>query len=360
MRQPSRTLLAWIAALAFASAASVWLSGCKEQGGAADDDDEATLPGAQKELAKIAIVNGETAITLDPATQARLGLNTAALVPTKSRGQQTLPAVVVSSAELATARSNYLAAQGQLQKARVDADVANKEYARLKGLYAEDQNISQKSLEAAQGVAEADQTDVATAQQQVELQKSLVAQQWGETVANWVQQNSPTFQRVMAQQDALVQITVPADTPLAAPKTVEIENLDGTKTEARLVSPFPRVDPRLQGRSFLYVMSPRAPIAPDTSLLADVSVGQEVKGVIVPASAVVWSEGKAWAYQQTGASQFTRRPVSTDLPIANGYFVSNFASVGSTAGAKVVTTGAQALLSEEFLLRGASAGVNND
>lgn len=357
MKRPSRTVVTSIGAVVFATAAVVWLGGCKGQGGAADDDDDqTTLPSAQKELAKIAIVNGETAITLDPATQARLGLNTAALVPTTSRAQQTFPAIVLSSMELATARSNDLAAQAQLQKARVDADVANKEYARLKGLYAEDQNISQKSLEAAQGAAEADQTDVATAQQQVELQKSLVTQQWGDAVANWVQQNSPEFQRVMAQQDALIQVTMAADASLAAPKSVAIENLDGSKTEAKLVSPFPRVDPRVQGRSFLYVMSPRAPVAPETSLLADVSIGSEIKGVIVPSSAVVWSEGKAWAYQQTGESQFTRRPISTDLPVAQGYFVSS----GLPTGEKVITTGAQALLSEEFLLRGASAGANND
>ena len=357
MRQPSRMVLTWIGAIVFATAALAALSGCGSRGGAGnDDDDQTTLPSAQKELAKIAIVNGETAITLDPVTQARLGLNTATLVPTSSRAQQTFPAIVVSSMDLATARSNYLAAQAQLQKARVNAAVTNKEFARLKGLYAEDQNISQKSLEAAQGAAEADQTDVATAQQQIELQKSLIAQQWGATVADWVQQNSPEFQRVIAQQDALVQVTMPVDASLAAPKTTAIENLDGSKTEAKLVSSFPRVDPRVQGRSFLYVMSPRAPIAPDTSLLADVSVGNAVKGVIVPASSVVWSEGKAWTYQQTGASQFTRRPVPTDLPIANGYFVSS----GLPTTERVVTTGAQALLSEEFLLRGASAGANND
>ncbi len=357
MRQPSRTVVIWMGAVVFAAAGLAWLGGCGGQSGSSDDDDDqTTLPSGQKELAKIAIVNGETAITLDRATQARLGLNTAALVPTTSRAQQTLPAIVLSSMDLATARSNYLAAQAQLQKARVDADVANKEYARLKGLYAEDQNISEKSLEVAQGVAETDQTDVAAAQQQVELQKSLIAQQWGGTVADWVQQNSSEFQRAISQQDALVQVTVPADTSLTAPRTVSVENLDGSKTEARFVSPFPRIDPRVQGRNFLYVMSPRSPIAPDTSLLADVSVGSETRGVIVPSSAVVWSEGTAWAYQQTGASQFTRRPVPTDLPIANGYFVSS----GLPAGGKVVTTGAQALLSEEFLLRGASAGANND
>jgi membrane fusion protein, multidrug efflux system len=356
MRHPSRKAVSSVAVLVMMAGALAWLSGCKGGGGDADDDDQTTLPAAQKELAKLSIVNGETAIKLDPATQARLGLSVAALAPTTSRARQTLPAVILSPADLATARSNVLAAQAQLQKARVQADVDNKEYERLKSLYAEDQNISLKSLQAAQATTEADQTDIATAQQQVELQKSLIAQQWGGAVADWAQQNSPAFQRVLDQRDALVQVTIPADMDVAAAKTVAIENLDGSKTDATLVSSFPRVDPRVQGRSFLYVMAPRAPVAPGTSLLADVSVGGAIKGAIVPASAVVWSEGKAWVYEETGASQFTRKAIATNLPLANGYFVSS----GLGAGQKVVTVGAQALLSEEFLLRGASTGSNDD
>jgi multidrug efflux system membrane fusion protein len=341
--------------LALAFVVLACLNGCKGQLGA-DDDDQATLPNAQKGPAQIAVVKGETVITLDPATQTRLGLAVATLTTTTSHAQQSFPAVVISPADLVTARTNLLAAQAQVQKAQFADTVANKEYSRLKALYANDQNVSQKSLEAAQGTAEADQTDVATAQQDLNLQKSLIAQSWGDAIANWAQQNSPAFERIIDQRDALVQVTLPADASLNAPKSLAIENLDGSKTQASLVSAFPRVDARVQGRNFLYVMPSRSPAAPDTNLIAQISVGSAMRGVVVPTSAVVWSEGRAWVYQQTGASQFTRRAVSTDLPLANGYFVSQ----GLPTEDKVVTVGAQALLSEEFLLRGASAGENDD
>jgi hypothetical protein len=340
-------------ALVFALAALALLANCKNQ---PDSDDLTALPQAQKGAAQISVENGETVITLDAPTQTRLGLTVAPLAATTSRAQETFPATIISPADLVTSRGNYLAAQEQLQKARIEADVANKEYERLKTLYANDQNVSQKSLEAAEGAARADQTDVIAAEQQIALQKSLIGQQWGSAVADWAQQDSPTFERALDQRDALIQVTMPIDTSLSAPKSVSIENLDGSKTEAQLISPFPRIDTRVQGRSFLYIMSPRSPIAPETSLLAHVSVGGEMKGVVVPTSAVVWSEGRAWAYQQTGPSQFTKRSVATDLPLANGYFVAK----GLSTGDKVVTVGAQALLSEEFLLRGASAGQNDD
>lgn len=356
MKYQAKFAAIWsIGALALAFVMFASLAGCKS-GSGGDDDDNATLPGAQKSAAQISVANGETVMTLDASTQTRIGITVAPLAQTTSRAQESLPAVVLSPVDLATARGNLLSAQAQLQKAHVEEDVASKEYSRLKALYANDQNVSQKSLEAAEGTEQADQTDVTAAEQQVSLQKSLIAQEWGGTVADWAQQDTPTFERVLSQADALIQVTMPADSSLAAPKSVSVQNVDGSKSEASVVSAFPRVDPRVQGRSFLYVMSPRAPVAPETSLLAYVSVGSEMKGVVVPTSAVVWSEGTAWVYEQTGPSKFTRRQVPTDFPLPSGFFVAK----GFATNDKVVTVGAQALLSEEFLLRGASAGTNND
>jgi multidrug efflux pump subunit AcrA (membrane-fusion protein) len=87
------------------------------------------------------------------------------------------------------------------------------------------------------------------------------------------------------------------------------------------------------------------------SLVAHLSVGDPMRGVIVPTSAVVWSQGKAWVYLQTAPDRFTRRPVATDIAVEAGFFVGSVLR----AGDKVVTEGAQALLSEEVLKRGAGA-----
>jgi hypothetical protein len=78
--------------------------------------------------------------------------------------------------------------------------------------------------------------------------------------------------------------------------------------------------------------------------------------VVVPASAVVWSEGKAWAYLQTGARQFSRRELATDSPVDAGYFV----TAGFSVTNKVVTRGAQSLLSEEAVLEGYGGGASDE
>jgi hypothetical protein len=77
-----------------------------------------------------------------------------------------------------------------------------------------------------------------------------------------------------------------------------------------------------------------------------------MKGLIVPTSAVVWSEGRAWVYKQTAPDHFTRCSVSTDVPAERGFF----AAQGFSSGDKVVTQGAQALLSEEMLVHSQGAG----
>jgi hypothetical protein len=109
---------------------------------------------------------------------------------------------------------------------------------------------------------------------------------------------------------------------------------------------FPRVDPRIQGRSFLYLASGHPELAPGLNLVAHLPLGSPLKGVVIPASAVVWSEGKAWVYAQVSADGFSRSPVATDVPVEDGFF----AGPGFAGGDKIVTVGAQALLSEEMLL----------
>lgn len=326
-----------------------FLGGCKDR---FDKDDEDRPAQAKKGLAQISTENGQTVLTLDSPTQNRLGLEVAALAGTVARGQATLPAVVVSVQDLAASRNSYIAAQTQVQKARVAADVARKGYTRLKTLFEEDQNISEKSLQSAEATLEANEADARAGEQQLTLQESVTRQEWGSVAAKWVVEGSPELQRILDQSDVLVQMTTATGPTYGAPKTISLEIPGGARTQAKLISTFPRVDPRIQGRSYLYLAHAQPALIPGVNLLAHLSVGSLMKGLIVPTSAVVWSEGKAWVYQQTAADHFTRRAVPTDVPVERGFFVAERFSPGD----KVVIQGAQALLSEELLLHGQSGG----
>jgi membrane fusion protein, multidrug efflux system len=322
----------------------------------APEKDEQHETQATKGPAQVSFENGQTILTLDIPTQKRLGIEFATLVPTVTSVQATLPAVVLSLQDLTSFRNSYVATQAQVQKSRLEADVARKEYARLKTLFDQNQNVSEKSLQSAEGTLHANEADVRAGEQQLNLQTSVVRQEWGSVVADWSVDGSPELQRVFDQREVLVQMTIPSDATFGPPKTVPLEIPGGGQTTARLVSTFPRVDPRIQGRSFLYICPRHSDLTPNMNLVAHVSVGNPMKGLIVPTSAMVWSEGKAWVYLEISPEHFARRAVSIDNPVNTGFFVAE----GFSAGDKVVTKGAQTLLSEEMLPRGQGGGEQDE
>ena len=331
-----------------------FLGACKGSRDRDDDDDEArartspeTPPPAQ-----ISFENGEVILTMDEQAQKRMGIELSALKTVSNRPEADVPATVLSVQDLSSFRNSYVSALFQIEKQRVDIGVARKEYDRVKSLFDADQNISAKALESAEGNLRALETEERAAEQELALQGSMAEQQWGSVVAKWAMDGSPELDRILGVRDLLVQVTLPFDQHSVAAQTVLIEVPGRTRTEATLISPFPRVDPRIQGRSFLYSAPAQPDFTPGVNLVAHLAVGTAARGVVVPGSAVVWSEGKAWAYLQTGARQFSRREVAADAPIDGGYFVVN----GFSSENKVVIRGAQSLLSEEAVLEGYGSG----
>jgi hypothetical protein len=64
---------------------------------------------------------------------------------------------------------------------------------------------------------------------------------------------------------------------------------------------------------------------------------------VVPRPAVVRQAGKPWVYVQTSHEVFARRPVALEESAGDGWFTQSL-----SPGDRVVITGAQTLLSEEF------------
>ena len=71
--------------------------------------------------------------------------------------------------------------------------------------------------------------------------------------------------------------------------------------------------------------------------------GKAEAGILIPQSAVVRAGGKTWVYRQVADNQFTREDVNLDRSSSRGWLVTQ----GVSAGNRIVTVGAQMLLSEE-------------
>jgi hypothetical protein len=299
---------------------------------------------AIKTPTRVSIQKGKVVVKLSSETQSLVGISTALLAAAREQEQITAPAVVLSVQDLVNLSASYAAGQATLLKAENDLGVSRREYERLRNLFTDHQNVSAKTFQAAEGLFHNDQTDVAKARQNLEYQAAALQQSWGAEVAKWVAGNSSNLQRILSRQEVLVQVTLPPGEIPDAPPTISLELPGGGRAKASLVSAFPRVDPRIQGSSYLYKTPARSVLAPGLNLVAYLSFGPRLQGVVVPSSAIVWWQGDAWIYEQTAVGEFTRRPVSTDQPVAGGFFVTK----GLSPGEKIVLTGAQALLSEEF------------
>lgn len=288
--------------------------------------------------------DGQVTVYLNPKMQAHLAIRKAPLHAARGRKQMTLPAMVLPVQKLASMVSAYNVADARLLKAEITAAVAKHEYQRLEKLYRDQQNVSQKAVQAAQGVYRSDNVDVHLARENASVAGEAVLQDWGPVVTRWMQHNTSQIQRVLQRRDALIEMTLPTDASFAAPAQVEFRLPAGGRAYARLVSSFPQVDPRVQGVGYLYLTRTRAGLAPGFNLITHFGIGALRKGVIVPSSAVVWWQGKAWAYVAQGPDGFVRHRVSTSIPTSDGWFMAN----GFQPGVSVVTRDAQQILAVEL------------
>jgi RND family efflux transporter MFP subunit len=265
----------------------------------------------------------------------------------------TLAARLASArADVASGKATLSASQAALNRARV--------------LNADDKNVSDRALQQAQAQVASDQARLTAAQQSVALIESslgsardgeipLVAQHGGQVVEVLVHpgeavESGQAILRLTQFDRLLARITVPAGE--AAAVDVGTANVLPLGLERPIrcqrVAIAGAIDPKLQGEPLLFqVPDPSLRLRPGLSVTAYLDApGPARRGVIVPQSAVVRQSGTTWVYVQIATDRFARRAVSPEEPVGEGWFTRSL-----SGGDRVVTTGAQTLLSEEFKSR---------
>jgi multidrug efflux pump subunit AcrA (membrane-fusion protein) len=310
--------------LAFALAAVVGCHSKKEEPG---------HEAAAKEESRVSRgTNDEIIVTIDTATQKTMGLEVAALLPAELSREVKGYGHVLDASALATQAA-------ELKTAQAASQASQAELVRLKSLAAQS-NASQRALEAAESTALRDQA-------QLEAVRLRMVASWGSAIA--ARPDLPAFAHSLANLEiALAQINLPAGDPLPAqPVSVRLATLGETNPiPAQLLGPAPLVDPQLQGRGFLLLVSPNSlRLTPGAAVSGFLDLpGEKLSGVALPRNAVVRFNGLAWVYVQSGEETFERRPVTLESPIEQAWFIHR----GLKAQDKVVVAGAQQLLSEEL------------
>jgi hypothetical protein len=306
---------------------------------------EADQERAIKVPIRVSNKNGDPVITLDAATQQRSGIETAALPSTPHPEELRAYGMVLDVARLTELSNNYASAKAQVQTAKAKLAMSKPAFDRAEKLFNETHVVSQAQLQAAEAAFGTDQASLAAAEALVRTLSATAYQEWGSVLGKSLVDESPMIKALIERQIFLLQITLPPGVTLAvAPATAAVETGKAARAEITFVSTATRIDPKIQGVSFFYTAAAESGVLPGMNVLAFLPSGRSIEGVAVPASAIVWWQGRAWVYRRAGRDTFTRVAIATDVPTPGGSYLAK----DLAKDAEIVTRGAQLLLSEEF------------
>jgi hypothetical protein len=294
---------------------------------------------------RVSSENGEPLIKLDSETQQRSGIETAALPSAPHPEQVRGYGMVLDVARLTELSNNYANAKAQVQIAQAKLAMSRPAFERAQKLFTEHQVVSEAQLQAAVAGFGTDQASLAAAEAQVRTLTATAYQEWGSVLGKSLIDGSPMITRLIERQDFLLQITLPPAVILPTPpSTASIATDKLSQAAITFVSPATRIDPKIQGMSFFYTVPAESGVLPGMNVLASLPSGKSIEAATVPASAIVWWQGRAWVYRRRGRDSFVRVEIATDLPArGGGYIVKDLPK-----DAEIVMRGAQLLLSEEF------------
>jgi hypothetical protein len=255
-------------------------------------------------------------------------------------------------AQLAIAEAKFAASKAAFQRAQV--------------LYRNGQNFSAAQLQAAEATYQSDLATLQAGQVQSQNAAADAYQAWGPVLGQSLVEGTALAGDLVQHKKVLIQVTLPLGRSLPQPpQTASVETTTGQRVKIEFVSPATRTDPQIQGVSFFYTADAESDALPGMNVIALLPVGKPMPGVVIPASAVVWLQGRAWVYLQTAGDKFTRREIATSEPQPDGGYV--VPASGSTPASKtavsaadgdaaqgfpprtpLVVKGAQTLLSQEF------------
>lgn len=316
-----------------------------------DQDDKSPAIGAASQSNPIQQAN---AVHLDENALRASGIKTITLTESSGRDEREASAVILSPQELLDLRNSYVANEFQIEKAQASLRASSMEYKRLAQLNREDKNASDKAVEMAETVFQSDQATLHNAEQIQSLAVMSAQQRWGPVVGGWIEHDTAALRGVLAGRQALVQVSLPAGA--SAPSRLAVR-MNSKTIPASLVSALPRIDPRFQTPSFLYLAEAAATqLVPGMNVSVFVASGPIQRGVRVPADAILWWQGKSWVYVEAESGVFLRKEIPQRDISSNGWFVPEELHPGD----HVVVVGAQQLLSQEFHSQTSAAAGDED
>ncbi len=316
------------------------------------DEFEAMSEQSEEEIEtinRVANKDGATIISISPAAQKQSDILTSPLKASSHQASISTYGNVVSIDSLIELRNRYLAVKSEIDVLKATLSHDKSEFERLKALNQDNKNVSDKALAGAAANTKSDETKITAAESNAKNISDSIRQLWGDTLAQHAinPKTSDLLQALISNKRVLIQTTLPFDA--AEPKQNSSIMIAPTAApshtmSAQYVSPAPITNSTIQGKTYFYHAVTNELRAGMQINATTATSSKKSNGVIVPNNAIIWYAGKPWVYQKTGADQFSRKPIHTNIEVDDGWFYQGHLK----ANDEVVISGAQLLLSEEF------------
>jgi hypothetical protein len=287
--------------------------------------------------------NGEVTIMVDAETQKIMELQTADLTATQMNSEIKAYGHVLDTTPLGGLIN-------ELDSAQVAAENSRQELERMKVLITQ-KNTSERAFKAAEAAYARDQLSAKAVLLKVQTT-------WGKKLSELVASSTPLkaesnaqvtiANRLSSLDSVIVRIDLPSGQAVDSPKEARLltPEANAKPIPAQFLDFAPSTDTQIQARGLFFITdNDGKKLIPGMAVTALIDSGQNPeKGVVVPRAAVVRAKGGAWVFLQTAANEFTRKETTTEHPVESGWYVVGLFKEGD----KIVTVGAQQLLSEEL------------
>ncbi len=186
-----------------------------------------------------------------------------------------------------------------------------------------------------------------TAHLALELAKQVILLDWGTDLHDWVTSPDPKeLNSILSGNKKIILVSLPANNTLSTTTSRIYIHQAGIRNQAvaaKLIGSSPKVRGLTQGESYFFLAND-ARLRIGMHVTAWIPQQTQLFGVLIPDSALVRYFGQSFVYLETRPMTFARYPLTVPKIAGNNYFVQDTTLFGK----KIVKTGAQVLLAEEF------------
>jgi hypothetical protein len=297
-----------------------------DQGAPADEKAASAKPAAADAKEE---GGAEEGVSLKPEEVQTMGIETAAAEAIESAPEVQGFGVVLAHETIATAVAEVRTAIAAERQSRAALERTHRLAGTPGAMPAETQETAER-----QAIAD---------QAALELARQKLSSSFGLNPPWKNADNNAELRSLAGGESKLVHVTFPlgllGDTD---PNNVRLTRIDGSKSWPSKVVWHAPADATVPGRSYFAILKGNE-LGEGDHLLAWTPVGETEKGVTVPASAALISNGKFYCYVEEKKGIFVRTEFDPGRPTADGYFVKE----GISPGDQIVTHAAGLLLARE-------------